>query len=169
MLLVSETSNITPIGSWALHFLRQTQFCSCGQVRQEAAGPTYVLVYVEDNLVPQQLTTDKSVITSCFEVRDVGEARFILRPGKMPYRDPVAHALALKQRSIAEPLLEQSRLSDAQPRTVTLPPGTRLTPVSEEQPARSDGSSYRALVGELMILATSTRPDIAQAESALTH
>ncbi|KXZ41172.1 hypothetical protein GPECTOR_692g833 [Gonium pectorale] len=41
-------------------------------------------------------------------------------------------------------------------------------PAGVEQPALPDGSDYRALVGELMFLATSTRPDIAQAVNALT-
>ncbi|KXZ51205.1 hypothetical protein GPECTOR_13g692 [Gonium pectorale] len=38
-----------------------------------------------------------------------------------------------------------------------------------EQPALPDGSDYRGLVGELMFLAISTWPDIAQAVNALTR
>ena len=85
-------------------------------------------------------------------------------------RDRVARTLVLTQRRYMEQLLMRHGLTDAKPRTMPFPPGARLLSAGIEEPALPDGSSsYRALVGELMFLATSTRPDIAQAVSLPAH
>ncbi|PNW85445.1 hypothetical protein CHLRE_03g186800v5 [Chlamydomonas reinhardtii] len=140
-------------------------------VRQDEAGLVYVLVHVDDLLVaagcPVQLAAVKSAIGACFEVRDLGEASTYL--GMQINRDPSTGEILLLQRRYIEELLQRHHMLDAKPRSLPLPPGTRVLAASEQQPALTDGSEYRSLVGALNYLATCTRPDIAYALSLLAR
>ncbi|PNW85386.1 hypothetical protein CHLRE_03g183950v5 [Chlamydomonas reinhardtii] len=140
-------------------------------VRQDEAGLVYVLVHVDDLLVaagcPVQLAAVKSAIGACFEVRDLGEASTYL--GMQINRDPSTGEILLLQRRYIEELLQRHHMMDAKPRSLPLPPGTRVLAASEQQPALTDGSEYRSLVGALNYLATCTRPDIAYALSLLAR
>jgi hypothetical protein len=140
-------------------------------VKQEPDGPVYVLVHVDDLLVAaatlQQVEAAKAAIASCFAVRDLGKAGTYL--GMDIAQNPSSGDITLSQCRYVEQLLQRHGLTDAKPRPTPLPIGLRLTPAGDGQPALADGTPFRALVGELNYLATSTRPDIAQAMSSLAR
>ncbi|KXZ47956.1 hypothetical protein GPECTOR_31g318 [Gonium pectorale] len=77
--------------------------------------------------------------------------------------------VSLSQPGYIQKLLDRHSLQNAKPRTTPLPAGARLLPATDTDTLLDDPSSYRALVGELNYLATSTRPDIAQALSGLAR
>ncbi|GLI63737.1 hypothetical protein VaNZ11_006808 [Volvox africanus] len=75
----------------------------------------------------------------------------------------------LSQRRYIKELLQRHQLVNAKPRTTPLPPGSRVLPAEDDNKELADSTKYRALDGELNYLATSTRPDIAQAISILAR
>ncbi|KXZ41823.1 hypothetical protein GPECTOR_272g708 [Gonium pectorale] len=77
--------------------------------------------------------------------------------------------VSLSQTSYIQKLLDRHSLQNAKPRSTPLPVGARLLPVTNTNTMLDDPSSYRALVGHLNYLATSTRPDNAQAFSGLAR
>ena len=138
-------------------------------VRHDAEGPVYVLVHVDDMLIAagsaQQMATVKAAINGCFKVRELGEARVYL--GMRIIRRPDGKEIKLSQRAYIEDLLQRHGMVDAKPRSLPLPPGTRVLAAALKDLVLSDSKQYSALVGEMNYLATNTRPDIAFALSLL--
>nr|AAB70784.1 protease/reverse transcriptase [Volvox carteri f. nagariensis] len=137
-------------------------------VKRGSDGSIDVLVHVDDMLVaadnPQLVAAAKAGIAGCFAVRDLGEARYYL--GMEIVQDRRNRSIMLTQQRYVEQLLQRHSLENAKPRATPLPQGTRVLPASDTQPILTDSSGYRALVGELNYLATSTRPDIAHAQTS---
>ncbi|KXZ48177.1 hypothetical protein GPECTOR_30g273 [Gonium pectorale] len=115
----------------------------------------------------QQLAASKAAIGNCFTIRDLAPANVYL--GTEISQDASTGDIALSQQRYTAELLERYRLSDAQARPTPLPAGARLLPTADGKLLlRADGrSEYRAIVGGLNCIATSTLADIAQAVSAL--
>ncbi|KXZ50459.1 hypothetical protein GPECTOR_16g633 [Gonium pectorale] len=141
-------------------------------VQSSPAGTVYALCHVDDLLVAaaceQQLAASKTAIGDCFTIRDLGPANVYL--GMEIRQDASNGDITLSQQRYTAELLERYRLSDAKARSTPLPAGARLLPADDGEPLLADGGSeYRAIIGSLNYLATSTRPDIAQAISALAR
>ena len=80
-------------------------------------------------------------------------------------REQSKHTLALSQRQYILSLLERFRLSDINPVSTPMDPGSKLSldmcPTSPEDIEEMRTIPYLQAVGSLMYLATATRPDIA--------
>jgi len=106
-----------------------------------------------------------------FKLRDLGPTTQLL--GIQIHRDRPNRRLSISQSQFISNLLQEHGLSDSKPVSTPLNPGTRLSTSMSPQNA-SEASDmlqhpYISLVGSLMYLAITTRPDIAYAAGVLAR
>jgi len=130
----------------------------------------YILVYVDDLLVIGPTAADvkaaKAVVLGHFKARDMGEPEWFL--GMHIIRDRAAGTITLSQRQYATTLVERYGMGDANRTTLPMPVGSRL----RREGAALEGANkaaYPEMIGALLYLATSTRPDIAYAVARLAR
>lgn len=126
------------------------------------------MVYVDDLLLCGIDTANvchiKELLLSEFEGRDLGATEQFL--GIKINRDRSTKSVFLSQESYIHNILQRFRMEDCQQVSTPFEPGTRMSSVSE--PAEV-GFPYQELVGCLMYLAVSTRPDIAYVTNCLAR
>lgn len=117
----------------------------------------YVLVYVDDMLVA---ASEQSMIDDVyrglqqfFEISDLGNARYFL--GMEVAQENGIYSISL--RSYIVKMIEKFGMSDAKPSRTPMNIGY---PQENSEPLQ-DGQLYRSLVGALLYIAVTARPDIA--------
>jgi hypothetical protein len=139
-------------------------------VRRGKDGDDYVLVHVDDMLIagssPAAVARVKAALGDLFEVKDLGAAQFFL--GMEITRDRAARTLKLTQQKYSSEVLQRFGMADAKPSTLPLGAGVKLQKEGVALPS-DDAAVYGAIIGSLMYLSTSTRPDMAQAVGALAR
>ena len=130
-----------------------------------------LLVYVDDLLLvtndTAQLAATKAALSSRFDMKDMGEAHFIL--GVQVRRDRASRQLCLSQAEYVRTMLERFGMQDCKPAASPMATGNKLlktdctTDTTEES---MDNIPYASAVGALMYAALVTRPDIAYAVTA---
>ena len=139
-------------------------------IKRNKEHNVYVLVYVDDILIiAKDLTTvneTKQALMTAFEARDMGEAQHFL--GLEIIRDRKERTLKIKQPRLTSELLNQYGFNDAKTKTTPLSVSTRLTKTDGEE-LDTEVYPYRSLVGSMLYLSTSTRPDIAQVVGTLAR
>lgn len=130
--------------------------------------PVWILVFVDDILV---LSKDESIVKSVkadilrvFEGRDLGVATSYL--GIAIERDNQAGTLKISNKRTILDLVDTYGLEDAAPRSLPLTSGINM---SEGDPLDTTVYPYRQLVGSLMHLAVTVRPDISFAVGLLSR
>ena len=134
------------------------------------ASPLFLVVWVDDILVIGRDAVDidhvKSVFKSHFKIRDLGEA-------SMYVGIAIRHEhgrMVLSQEHYTRSLMDKHNLADAKPKTTPLPPTWSLSAAQAAQPLDPQAAGeYRTIVGEVMYLATATRPDLSFAASQLAQ
>ncbi len=131
---------------------------------------TYLLIYVDDILIASKtldaVNNVKSSLMSTFEARDLGEAQHYL--GIKITRDRGSSTLWLSQELMTTELVANYGLEHSKTKAVPLSPAIKLTK-DEGEPLDKEKYPYSQLVGSLMYLSVSTRPDIAYAVGALAR
>ena len=88
------------------------------------SGRIWMLVYVDDILIVARSTADvdwvKQQLTSKFEARDLGEAKYFL--GIDIVRDRSAHTVKLSQKRLTAQLVDTYGLTESKSKTVPLSP-----------------------------------------------
>ena len=106
-----------------------------------------------------------------FKLRDLGPTTQLL--GMEIHRDRSKHLLSLSQSQYITNLLQEHGLQDSKPVSTPLNPGSRLStsmsPQNESEAAEMRQYPYISLVGSLMYLAVTTRPDTAFAAGVLAR
>ena len=106
-----------------------------------------------------------------FKLRDLGPTTQLL--GMEIHRDRSKHLLSLSQSQHITNLLQEHGLQDSKPVSTPLNPGSRLStsmsPQNASEAAEMWQYPYISLVGSLMYLAVTTRPDIAYAAGVLAR
>jgi hypothetical protein len=130
----------------------------------------YLLVWVDDILIAAPDTASvnwvKQRLNSVFDSRDLGEAKLFV--GISIDRDRTAGTIKISQRRLVDVLLTKFGMDECKSRATPLEPGTQLT--KDESNLLDKGQyPYAELIGSLIYLAVCTRPDIAQAVSALSR
>ena len=130
----------------------------------------FILVYVDDLLVAAQTVATaeagQAVVTKAFKSKTMGEPAYFL--GLHIERDTNGRTLRLHQRQYVSSLLTRFGLEEANP--VLLPMGAGVHLSKGGMPLDADTNKlYQELVGCLLYLSTSTRPDIAFAVGLLTR
>jgi hypothetical protein len=146
----------------------------CIYYRKRDSGTVFAAVHVDDftvaaNSVEEELRFEEELSAEWQISR--ADANFIV--GWAVRRDREKRTVYLSQKALIDKILVEFNCKDANPVKTPLPPNTRLTkrdlPHSEEEGRRAARQPYRQLVGVLMYLAVSTRPDIMHAVSALSR
>lgn len=120
----------------------------------------YILTYVDDLLIAaKELGTVreiKSRLTSAFDARDLGEASFFL--GMTIRRDRSAGSLSMGQEHMIRDIISKYDLDSCKPKATPLSASLKMMKTGEPL---DSSVPYSALVGSLLYLSISTRPDIA--------
>ena len=126
---------------------------------------TVVVVYVDDILLASKTMEDEgrtlSDLSSCFKIKDLGEAGFYL--GCHITRNREVRTLTFDQHIYAETVSKRFNVTE----TGMIPMATGMKPLSKEDgpknPKERKGMRripYREAVGTLIWAATMTRPDL---------
>ena len=141
---------------------------SCVYVKRDDSGVFYILVYVDDLLLvtndTTQLAAIKAALSKRFDMKDMGEAHFIV--GVEITRDRANRRLCLSQAECVRSILERFNMQDCNSAATPMATGVKLLkddPTDEP----TDDVPYASAVGALMYASLATRPDIAYAVTAL--
>ena len=147
---------------------------SCVYVKHAGSNVIYVLVYVDDLLLATndmaQLNATKAALSSRFDMKDMGEAHFIL--GVQITRDRARRQLSLCQREYIRTILERYGMHDCKAVRSPMATGVKLLKAdkgtdSEAGTPLAEAAPYASAVGALMYAALATMPDISYAVTAL--
>ena len=145
---------------------------SCVYVKRGDRSVTYVLVYVDDLLLvtddTAQLAATKAALSARFDMKDMGEAQYIL--GVQIRRNRGRRQLYLSQAEYVRTILKRFRMEDCNQAVSPMATGVKLLKRDPEEEAGLDDMSnirYASAVGALMYAALATRPDIAYTVTAL--
>jgi hypothetical protein len=132
--------------------------------------PIFVLVYVDDLLIAtttiKAATMLKKAVATLFDARDLGNAELFL--GMVITRDRAANTIKLTQERMIKDILLEYDMDNAAPKSVPLSPGTILTKESGS-PLDTEAYPYSSLIGSLLYISITTRPDISHAVGALSR
>jgi len=127
-----------------------------------------ILVYVEDLIVAGKsldgVQAVKNSVSVTFDVRDVGEVKDFIGMKQMRDRAAKLHTLSNPGHVIV--LLEAIGMSSSTPNKTPMVSGAKLAKTAEN--LLPDGIHYAELVGSLLYLSTTTRPDIAFSVAVLS-
>jgi len=131
-------------------------------------GPVFILVNVEDLIVAGEklagVAAVKRSVSAIFKVRDIGEVNDFI--GMKVMRDCEAKTLALSNPGHTATLLEVFGMQNFTPNKAPMASGVKLTKTSED--LLPEGNQYAALVGSLLYLSSTTRPNIIFAVGVLS-
>jgi len=132
-------------------------------------GRVFILVYVDDLIVAGErfagVEAIKSGVADKFEVRDMGEVKDFIDMKVM--RDKNAKKLSLSNPGHIMALLQAFGMDRCTPNKTAMASGVKLSKTGEN--LLPDGHRYAELVGSLLYLSTTTRPDIAFAVRVLSR
>ena len=149
--------------------LTRCQSDTCLYTKGEGDAKVFLGVYVDDLLIAtgdmDELATTKQVLTSTYHMTDVGLAKKFLGIEVEHLPDG---SIKLHQDAYVRKIVEAFGKADCKVASTPFVPRTRLVP---QEPGKEEtiDKPYREVVGSLMYLATSTRPDIAFAVSQLSR
>ena len=131
-------------------------------VFKNETGTLIVALYVDDIITIatnlDQILSLKRALSSAFEMKDLGEARYVL--GINIQRDRQRGTLTIDQHHYIHDLVKEEGLDDKEGTAVPTNGYTDLEPLEKGEPL-ADVSYYQRLIGKLNWLARGTRFDIA--------
>jgi len=143
----------------------------CIYWRQTATGTIIFAVHVDDIISiasnPSENESFKALLKGKWDISDLGPAKFAL--GIAISRNPSTRTISISQTALIDRVVDQFNQHDARPVDVPMVAGLQLRrpdkkePVPPEIAAWVERTPYCSLVGSLMYIAISTRPDIAYA------
>lgn len=127
----------------------------------------FLLLYVDDILLATNdvgtLLETKSFLSSNFEMKDLGEASFVL--GIQIHRDRSRGILGLSQKSYIEKVLKRFGMQNCKPMDTPVTKGDKFSlnqcPKGNLEIQEMQKIPYASAVGSLMYAQVCTRPDIA--------
>lgn len=106
------------------------------------------------------------MLASRFDIKDLGRLSYFL--GMSVIQDREEHTTWMGQPAYVEKLLVRQKMDDCKPVGTPVDPGSHLMKATEDEEALEQ-QKYQSLVGSLMYLSTSTRPDLAYAVGTLAR
>jgi hypothetical protein len=147
----------------------------CVYINKEHGNIVIVVIYVDDLMVasdnPRKLQRLKSELSKSFEMKDLGPLSFCL--GIEFTQDVKKQTITMSQSKYIKETLSRFNMENCKGVTTPINPNEKLSkemcPKTEEEKKAVEMLPYQSLVGSLMYLAVSTRPDIAHAVSMLSQ
>jgi len=132
-------------------------------------GLVYVLVYVDDLIVAgkslEGVQMVKASVSASFDVRDMGEVKDFI--GMKVMRDRAAKVITLRDPGHFSSLLEAFQMEKSAPNKTPMVSGAKLSKTGEN--LLPEGNRSAELVGSLLYLSRTTRPDIAFSVGVLSR
>lgn len=127
----------------------------------------FLILYVDDILLASSdvklLRDTKAFLSQHFEMKDLGEASFVL--GIQIHRDRSRGILGLSQKSYIDKVLQRFGMQNCRPHDTPVSKGDKFSlsqcPLNEIESKFMEDIPYASAVGSLMYLQVCTRPDIA--------
>ena len=163
----------------------QSPYDSCLYYRHLNGEQLFVTIFVDDIVIAgssvSQIAEFKSELRQRYRIKDLGELSWCL--GMSITRDWNKGTITIDQSKYAGDVLKRFGMSDCKPVQVPMTPGLQLLhpescgyddgDAETDEPslkrARSKTYPYREVVGSLMYLMVSTRPDLAYSVSYLSR
>lgn len=147
----------------------------CIYVRRNLDDPEYILVYVDDMIIAAKsrkaLTEIKTSINKRFPSSDKGPIQSFLNVNFT--RNRGARTISISQPIKIANLLKDAQISENDRKIISHPckipanPDSKLTkemsPVSEDDKKEMEKIPYKSILGQLLYIAITTRPDISTA------
>lgn len=149
---------------------------SCIYFRSTDQGTIIAALHVDDflSIASSKAENDrfKDQMRQVWTISDLGTPRFVV--GIAVEWDRLNHTVKLSQTALIDKVINQFGQKDASPLSLPMDPNTRLrcvdrTALSSDELRILERTPYRQLVGCLLYLAISTRPDIAFGVQQLTQ
>lgn len=142
-------------------------------VYRKASGSaiSFLILYVDDiliigNNIPM-LHEVKRWLGSCFAMKDLGEAAYIL--GIKIFRDRSKRLLGLSQSTYIDQVIRRFKMEDSKKGGVPMTKGTVLSksqaPSEDHEIKRMEAVPYASAIGSIMYAMVCTRPDVSYALS----
>ncbi|KAJ9542733.1 hypothetical protein OSB04_029239 [Centaurea solstitialis] len=161
--------------SWNLHFderikefgFTKSEFEPCVYTKFSGSIVTFLVLYVDDilligNDVPA-LQSVKSWLSKCFQMKDLGEAAYIL--GIKIYRNRSKRLIELSQSTYIDKILKKFRMDESKKGFIPMQHGIVLSktqcPVSSQDQDKMKSVPYALAIGSIMYAMLCTRPDVA--------
>ncbi|KAJ9561114.1 hypothetical protein OSB04_006274 [Centaurea solstitialis] len=169
--------------SWNLHFderikefgFAKSEFEPCVYTKFSGSIVTFLVLYVDDilligNDVPT-LQSVKSWLSKCFQMKDLGEAAYIL--GIKIYRNRSKRLIGLSQSTYIDKILKRFRMDESKKGFIPMQYGIVLSktqcPVSSQDQDRMKSVPYASAIGSIMYAMLCTRPDVAYSVSVTSR
>ncbi|KAJ9543891.1 LOW QUALITY PROTEIN: hypothetical protein OSB04_023598 [Centaurea solstitialis] len=169
--------------SWNLHFderikefgFAKSEFEPCVYTKFSGSIVTFLVLYVDDilligNDVPT-LQSVKSWLSKCFQMKDLGEAAYIL--GIKIYRNRSKRLIGLSQCTYIDKILKKFRMDESKKGFIPMQHGIVLSktqcPVSSQDQNRMKSVPYASAIGSIMYAMLCTRPDVAYSVSVTSR
>ncbi|KAJ9545177.1 hypothetical protein OSB04_024884 [Centaurea solstitialis] len=161
--------------SWNLQFderikefgFAKSEFEPCVYTKFSGSIVTFLVLYVDDilligNDVPT-LQSVKSWLSKCFQMKDLGEAAYIL--GIKIYRNRSKRLIGLSQSTYIDKIQKKFRMDESKKGFIPMQHGIVLSktqcPVSSQDQDKMKSVPYASAIGSIMYAMLCTRPDVA--------
>ena len=149
------------------HGFIENKLDDCIYLRVKGSKFIFLVLYVDDILIAssdmQLLQETKALLSLNFEMKDLGEAHYVL--GIEITRDRVKKLLGISQKGYIERVLARFNMEDCNCADVPVNKGDKFSreqcPRNELEKRKMDSKPYASLVGSLMYANICTRPDLA--------
>lgn len=136
-------------------------------MRVSGSSNIFLVLYVEDILLasndPDLLIETKHMLSTHFDMKDLGEASYVL--GIKILRDRVNGVLKLSQRAYIEKILKRFNMHNCKSTKAPIVKGDKFSkaqcPQNDDEREEMKTIPYSSVVGSLMYAQVCTRPDIA--------
>ena len=145
-----------------LHFTK-SQLDPCLYIKHKNGETLYVAIFVDDIVIagtsPGVVTEFKNQLKSIYKCKDLGKLEYFL--GMEINIDETSGNITISQKKYIHDILKRFGLLDCNPKSVPMDPGLVL-PLSQDPTVGSTNHTYpyREVVGSLMYLMVTTRPDL---------
>ncbi|KAJ9560493.1 hypothetical protein OSB04_005653 [Centaurea solstitialis] len=169
--------------SWNLHFderikefgFAKSEFEPCVYTKFSGSIVTFLVLYVDDILlIGNDVPTLQSVntwLSKCFQMKDLGEAAYIL--GIKIYRNRSRRLIGLSQSTYIDKILKRFRMDESKKGFIPMQHGIVLSkaqcPVSSEDQDKMKLIPYASAIGSIMYAMLCTRPDVAYSISVTSR
>ncbi|KRX56900.1 Retrovirus-related Pol polyprotein from transposon TNT 1-94 [Trichinella sp. T9] len=154
--------------------LKATSGDPCVYFERRGRELTIAAIYVDDVIIASnnnaRLDELKKALAKSFEMKDMGPIHYCLG---IEIKQNANGDIEMSQRKYIMDILERFRMMDSKTVETPIDASNKLSaemcPRTETEKAEMQNTPYRSLVGSLMYLSVSTRPDIAFAVSLLSQ